>query len=156
MDRPGYVGAIQSFRAAGAKLIGWDHRARPTATSSRTCSSLSPEADYTNPDVQQSRRDDSADPRAREVLSLAQRYRVPIVEDATYRDLYFTEAPPPSLRELDDHNIVIYLNSFSKVMAPGCASGGSRPRRRSSTRSRSSSSGWIRTRPTWCNSRSRG
>ena len=55
----------------------------------------------------------------REVLSLAQRYRVPIVEDATYRDLYFTDAPPPSLRELDDHNIVIYLNSFSKVMAPG-------------------------------------
>jgi 2-aminoadipate transaminase len=29
------------------------------------------------------------------------------------------EAPPPSLRELDDHNLVIYLNSFSKVMAPG-------------------------------------
>ena len=27
----------------------------------------------------------------REVLSLAQRYRVPIVEDATYRDLYFNE-----------------------------------------------------------------
>ena len=24
MDRPGYVGAIQSFNAAGAKLIGWD------------------------------------------------------------------------------------------------------------------------------------
>ena len=24
IDRPGYLGAIQSFRAAGAKLIGWD------------------------------------------------------------------------------------------------------------------------------------
>ena len=24
VDRPGYIGAIQSFRAAGAKLIGWD------------------------------------------------------------------------------------------------------------------------------------
>ena len=24
VDRPGYLGAIQSFRAAGAKLIGWD------------------------------------------------------------------------------------------------------------------------------------
>ena len=55
----------------------------------------------------------------RELLSLAQRYRVPIVEDATYRDLYFNDVPPPSLRELDDHNLVIYLNSFSKVMAPG-------------------------------------
>ncbi len=44
---------------------------------------------------------------------------MPIVEDATYRELYFNEAPPPSLRELDAQNIVIYLNSFSKVLAPG-------------------------------------
>ena len=44
---------------------------------------------------------------------------MPIVEDATYRELYFNEAPPPSLRELDGQNLVIHLNSFSKVMAPG-------------------------------------
>ena len=55
----------------------------------------------------------------RDVLKLAERYRIPIVEDATYRELYFTDPPPPSLRELDSHNLVIHLNSFSKVMAPG-------------------------------------
>ena len=44
---------------------------------------------------------------------------MPIVEDATYRELYFREAPPPSLRDLDAQNLVIHLNSFSKVMAPG-------------------------------------
>jgi 2-aminoadipate transaminase len=55
----------------------------------------------------------------RELLTLAGRYRTPIVEDATYRELYFTEIPPPSLRELDGQNLVIHLNSFSKVMAPG-------------------------------------
>jgi 2-aminoadipate transaminase len=55
----------------------------------------------------------------RELLKLAERYRVPIVEDATYGELYFNEAPPPSLRDLDAHNLVIHLNSFSKVMAPG-------------------------------------
>jgi len=55
----------------------------------------------------------------RELLKLAERYRVPIVEDATYRELYFSEAPPPSLRELDAQNLVIHLNSFSKVLAPG-------------------------------------
>ena len=55
----------------------------------------------------------------RELLRLAERYRVPIVEDATYRELYFRDPPPPSLRELDAPDIVIYLNSFSKVLAPG-------------------------------------
>jgi DNA-binding transcriptional MocR family regulator len=55
----------------------------------------------------------------RELLKLAERYRVPIVEDATYRELYFRETPPPSLRELDAQNIVIHLSSFSKVLAPG-------------------------------------
>lgn len=55
----------------------------------------------------------------RELLKLAERYRVPIVEDGTYRELYFTEAPPPSLHELDQQNLVIHLNSFSKVLAPG-------------------------------------
>jgi 2-aminoadipate transaminase len=44
---------------------------------------------------------------------------VPIVEDGTYRELYFNEAPPPSLHELDTQNLVIHLNSFSKMLAPG-------------------------------------
>jgi len=52
-------------------------------------------------------------------LKLAERYRVPIVEDGTYGELYFSEAPPPSLHDLDTQNLVIHLNSFSKVLAPG-------------------------------------
>ena len=92
----------------------------------------------------------------RELLKLAERYRVPIVEDATYGELYFHEAPPPSLRDLDAQNLVIHLNSFSKVMAPGLRLGWLSARRRSSIRSRSSSSGSIRTRRTSCSSRWRG
>ena len=39
---------------------------------------------------------------AEPINSAASEYGVPIVEDATYRDLFFTEPTPPSLRELDD------------------------------------------------------
>jgi DNA-binding transcriptional MocR family regulator len=55
------------------------------------------------------------------VLELAARYRVPIVEDDTYRELALTGPPvPPSLFTLDEaHTVVIRINSFSKMLAPG-------------------------------------
>jgi DNA-binding transcriptional MocR family regulator len=56
----------------------------------------------------------------RELLELAERYRVPIIEDDTYRELTLSTPPPPSLYELDEmHAIVIHLNSFAKMLAPG-------------------------------------
>jgi DNA-binding transcriptional MocR family regulator len=119
LDRPGYLGAIQSFRAAGAKLIGWDIARADSDELEDLLVRYRPKLIYTNPTFHNPTGTTLSVRMRREVLSLAQRYRVPIVEDATYRDLFFTEAPPPSLRELDDANIVIYLNSFSKVMAPG-------------------------------------
>ena len=119
MDRPGYLGAIQSFRAAGAKLIGWDVSRADSDELEDLLVRYRPKLIYTNPTFQNPTGVTLPIRTRRELLSLAQRYRVPIVEDATYRDLYFNEPPPPSLRDLDDHNLVIYLNSFSKVMAPG-------------------------------------
>jgi 2-aminoadipate transaminase len=119
MDRPGYLGAIQSFRAAGAKLIGWDIARGDTDELEDLLVRYRPKLIFTNPTFHNPTGTTMPIRTRREVLSLAQRYRVPIVEDATYRDLYFTEAPPPSLRDLDEHNLVIYLNSFSKIMAPG-------------------------------------
>jgi DNA-binding transcriptional MocR family regulator len=119
MDRPGYLGAIQSFRAAGAKLIGWDIGRGDSDELEDLLVRYRPKLIYTNPTFHNPTATTLPIRTRREVISLAQRYRVPIVEDATYRDLYFTEAPPPALRELDGHHLVIYLNSFSKVMAPG-------------------------------------
>ncbi len=119
MDRPGYLGAIQSFRAAGAKLIGWDVVHADSDELEDLLVRYRPKLIYTNPTFQNPTGVTLPIRTRRELLSLAQRYRVPIVEDATYRDLYFNEPPPPSLRDIDDHNLVIYLNSFSKVMAPG-------------------------------------
>ena len=119
IDRPGYLGAIQSFDAAGAKLIGWDVRSADMDELEDLLVRYRPKLIYTNPSFQNPSGVTLAIRGRRELLRLAERYRVPIVEDATYSELYFTEAPPPSLRELDTQNIVIYLNSFSKVLAPG-------------------------------------
>jgi DNA-binding transcriptional MocR family regulator len=119
IDRPGYLGAIQSFRAAGAKLIGWDIASADIDELEDLLVRYRPKLIYTNPTFQNPTGATMPIRTRRELLRLAERYRVPIVEDGTYRDLYFNEAPPPSLRDLDAQNLVIHLNSFSKVMAPG-------------------------------------
>ena len=119
VDRPGYLGAIESFRAAGAKLIGWDVARADMDELEDLLVRYRPKLIYTDPTFQNPTGTTLPIRTRRELLRLAERYRVPIVEDATYRELYFTEAPPPSLRELDTQNIVIHLSSFSKVLAPG-------------------------------------
>ena len=119
VDRPGYLGAIQSFRAAGAKLIGWDVLRADMDELEDLLVRYRPKLIFTDPTFQNPTGLTMPIRARRELLKLAERYRVPIVEDATYRELYFHEAPPPSLRELDAQNIVIHLSSFSKVLAPG-------------------------------------
>ena len=41
-----------------------------------------------------------------------------VVEDDPYGDLYFEAAPLPTLRSMDPER-VLYLSSFSKILAPG-------------------------------------
>ena len=119
IDRPGYLGAIQSFRAAGAKLIGWDVLRAEIDELEDLLVRYRPKLIYTNPSFHNPTGITMPIRLRREVLKLAERYRVPIVEDGTYRELYFNDAPPPGLHELDAQNLVIHLNSFSKVLAPG-------------------------------------
>ena len=58
----------------------------------------------------------SAEKRER-LVELARRHEVPIIEDDAYGLLHYGGATPP-LRALEDH-WVLYVGSFSKVMAPG-------------------------------------
>ena len=58
------------------------------------------------------------------VLELAVQYKTVVVEDDPYGDLYFGEAPPPSLLALSDQvpgsrDWLIHCGSLSKVLSPG-------------------------------------
>lgn len=55
--------------------------------------------------------------RRRDLVDLAQERGLVIVEDDPYGDLSFTGEPVPTLKSLDPE--VIYLGTFSKVLAPG-------------------------------------
>ncbi len=121
IDRPGYLGAIQTFRNAGARLVGWDVTRADTDELEELLLRYRPKLMYTNPTHQNPTGVTLPIRTRREMLELAARYRVPIVEDDTYRELALTgDAPPPSLFTLDErHTVVIRINSFSKMLAPG-------------------------------------
>jgi len=55
------------------------------------------------------------------LVELARTYSVPVVEDDAYGFLYY-EAPRPPLRALDDE-WVMYVGTFSKMMAPALRTG---------------------------------
>jgi 2-aminoadipate transaminase len=55
--------------------------------------------------------------RARRLVELARRYRVPILEDDAYGFLCYRPRPTAPLRAWDDR-WVLYLGSFSKILAP--------------------------------------
>jgi DNA-binding transcriptional MocR family regulator len=120
IDRPGYLGAIQTFRNAGARLVGWDVSRADFDELEELLLRYRPKLLYTNPTRQNPTGVTMPIRARRELLELAARYRVPIVEDDTYRDLALAGAPPPSLFTLDEgHTVVIRINSFSKMLAPG-------------------------------------
>lgn len=52
------------------------------------------------------------------LVEIARRFRVPLVEDDAYGFLRYDGAPPPPLRALDA-DWVLYVGSFSKILAPG-------------------------------------
>ena len=58
------------------------------------------------------------------VLQMAVKYQTLIVEDDPYGDLYFGEAPPPSLLALSSEvpgsrDLLVHCGSLSKVLSPG-------------------------------------
>src|SRR5208282_593789 len=57
--------------------------------------------------------------RRRGVLELAARHQVPVVEDYIYARLHARDVRVPSLKQLDHANLVIHVDSFSKVAFPG-------------------------------------
>lgn len=62
--------------------------------------------------------------RRKRVLELAVKYQTVIVEDDPYGDLYFGDAPPPSLLALSEQvpgsrELLVHCGSLSKVLSPG-------------------------------------
>jgi 2-aminoadipate transaminase len=126
VERPSYIGATSAFRAAQARMVSVrlrgdgldldDLRARHRAErdAGRVVKFLYVIPSFQNP----SGISHSLESR-RALLDVARELDLLIVEDDPYGDLYFEAEPLPPLRSLDREGSVVYLSSFSKILAPG-------------------------------------
>jgi 2-aminoadipate transaminase len=121
VEVPSYLGALGVFREAGARLLGVpvDEEGMRTDILERLLARHRPQLIYTLPTFQNPSGHVMSADRRHALVSLAQHYQVPILEDDPYGEVYFDDPPPPPVKSFDRHGHVIYLSTFSKILFPG-------------------------------------
>jgi len=121
VESPTYLGALQVFRGAGARLlpVALDRDGMRMDLLEQILTRHRPKFIYTLPTFQNPTGATMPLARRHALLALAARYGVPIVEDDPYGDLAYGDDPPPRLAALDRRGLVIYLSTMSKVFLPG-------------------------------------
>jgi GntR family transcriptional regulator/MocR family aminotransferase len=121
IEEPTYTGALTALGSLGARVVGIpvdEEGIRPDLLAV-ALERHRPRLIYVQPTFQNPTTRLMTKARRREVLSLAIRYRCPIVEDDWAGDLRFEGEGLPSLHALDGGQHVFYLGTFSKNLMPG-------------------------------------
>jgi len=124
-SRPTYVGAIQAFNSYGAKMIGIEQDAEGTQTAlleaeidKLAAKGGKPKFIYEIPDFQNPSGITMSLKRRKELLRIAEKYDLIVVEDSPYRQLRFEGKTEPSLLGMNPDR-VLGLYTFSKILLPG-------------------------------------
>jgi 2-aminoadipate transaminase len=123
---PSYLGGISAFGSYGAKLEGilLDDKGMRADLLEQKLEELKgigikPKFIYVIPDFQNPTGISMPESRRLEIIALAHKYDVLIVEDSPYRELRFEGQSQRLMYQLDNDNHVITLGTFSKILAPG-------------------------------------
>ncbi len=120
VEVPTYLGAIQTFRALGARVIGvpMDNDGLRVDLLETILARHRPRLIYTLPTYHNPTGIVLSLERRRRLLLLARRYQVPILEDDPYGEMSYAGKQQP-LKALDTTGQVLYLSTCSKILAPG-------------------------------------
>jgi DNA-binding transcriptional MocR family regulator len=128
LENPTYPGAIAVLAAARARCLGVPVRVEngPGAMPGldlealeKTLAANRVKLMFLMPDFHNPTGLSMTLPARRKLLEIASRHQVPIVEDHIYARLFAHGERLPSLRQLDRANIVVQIDSFSKMAFPG-------------------------------------
>jgi 2-aminoadipate transaminase len=121
-EAPSFIGSLNAFRSYKAKLVGVeqdDEGINLAKLEAALAANPKTAFIYLIPTFQNPTGRTMSLQRRKDVLALAERYKVLIVEDNPYGDLRFAGVDIPTLKELDTNRHVVYAGSFSKTLAPG-------------------------------------
>ncbi len=129
VETPSFIGAMSSFENLRAKLFAvecdedgmdMDHLARRIAearSQGRRCKLI-----YVVPNFQNPAGTVWSQARRRALCDLSRQEGIVVVEDDAYGELYFDGVDPQALAPIKscaDSDHVIYVSTFSKILAPG-------------------------------------
>ncbi len=124
-SRPTYVGAIQAFNSYGAKMLGIEQDEEGTQTDLLEAEIVKlaakgnrPKFIYEIPDFQNPSGITMSLNRRKELIRIAEKYDLIIIEDSPYRQLRFEGKTEPALISMNSER-VLSLFTFSKILLPG-------------------------------------
>ena len=125
-EEPSFIGALNCFRATGAKLEGIEmepdgmniEKLEHVLKTEKRAKMI-----YIIPTFQNPMGITTSEKKREQIYFLAKKYGVIILEDNPYGELRFAGKDIPTLKSRDENGIVIYCSSFSKILSPGMRMG---------------------------------
>lgn len=120
-EDPSFIGALNSFRANGAKLVGVEMEDDGINVEKLELALKENKAKllYLIPTFHNPMGVSMSLEKRKKVYALAKKYGVIILEDNPYGELRFSGEDIPTIKSMDEDGIVIYCSSFSKILSAG-------------------------------------
>lgn len=125
VENPSYLGALSSFKLFQADFVGipLDDHGLKTHELEKVLKKFEKKSKrpflYTVPTFQNPTGMTMSLERRKELMELASRYDLVIVEDNPYGELRYSGKALPPLKAMDTEGRVVYLGTLSKVLSPG-------------------------------------
>jgi 2-aminoadipate transaminase len=123
---PSYLGGLSAFNSYGANMIGIpmdeegeDPGIMETRIKEQIALGKKPKFIYVIPDFQNPAGMTMSERRRQEIIDIAHRYDILILEDSPYRELRYEGKDQRTIYEMEGTGQVILLGTFSKIFCPG-------------------------------------
>ena len=122
LESPSYLGAVNAFKACEPKFIEvptddggmiMEELEKILATTEKV------KMIYVIPDFQNPTGRTWDLERRHKFMEIVNKYEIPVIEDNPYGELRYHGEFLPALKSMDEKGLVMYLGTFSKVLAPG-------------------------------------